>query len=268
MQWLNSCSESLYLWQKCLWYTSEQKRNQLESFWLFQKCKSFLLRKSLNTFFKLNDLWSLKYSQICTHTGLPGIRTHTIWDNSRHTLYIVQSKRIYEVHSLYIKHPIINAKLHFHQHVSNVCLHYLKMVSLLSQCILLVTHFLTTRCTEVNIHYHLVEEKLQHCHRTIRTEMFRLLQIITALYHCNLTKDCHLFWATKQHLGGKRFTTDGIKTEVREQVFTFISKTEDLITFYEESVVIYILPSNIRNLLNMTLHATHFSHLDHLQASK
>ena len=92
------------------------------------------------------------------------IRTHTIWDNSPHTLYNVQSKRIYEVHSLYIKHPIITAKIHFHLHVSKVCMHYFKLVSLLSQCILPITHFLTTRCTEANIHYHLVEETLQHCH--------------------------------------------------------------------------------------------------------
>jgi len=80
------------------------------------------------------------------------------------TTYIVQSKRIYEVHNLYIKHPIINAKIHFHQQMSNVCMHYFKLASLLSQCILPVTHFLTTRCTEANIHYHLVEETLQHCH--------------------------------------------------------------------------------------------------------
>lgn len=78
---------------------------------------------------------------MCTYTGVSGIRTHAIWDNSPHTLYTGQSKWIYEVHSLYIKHPIINAKIHFHQQVSNVCVHYFKLVSLLSRCILPVTHF-------------------------------------------------------------------------------------------------------------------------------
>ena len=179
---------------------------------------------------------------------------------------IGQSRRIYEAHSLYIKHPIINAKIHFHQHVSTACMHYFKLVSLLSQCTLPVTHFLTTRYIEAKIHNHLVAETLPHV--TTQSQMFRFLQSITALCHCNLTNNFYVFWAIKQHLGGNRFKTDGIKTAVREQAFTFISKTEKLIPFYEESVVIYTLPSNITDLLNMTLHATHFSHLDHLQASK
>lgn len=128
------------------------------------------------------------------------------------------------------------------------------------------SYFLTTTWTEAKIHNHLVVETLPHV--TTQSQMFKFLQSITALCHCNLTNNFYVFLAIKQHLGGNRFKIDVIKTAVREQAFTFISKTEKFIPFYEESVVIYTLPSNITNLLNMTLHATHFSHLDHLQASE
>jgi len=84
----------------------------------------------------------------------------------------------------------------------------------------------------------------KHCNTATCDNTDRNVQA-SSKHYCTLPLQPHqrlsCILSHKANLGGNRFTTDGIKTEVRELEFTFISKTKNLIPFYEKSVVIYIL---------------------------